>query len=401
MITPPLTRLQLAGYLICVPLYVALLLLVAETLLSATTTYLVIKVARDIANKEFLVYDLFYILASQAASYLVGAASWIFSEMAGCRAFGLYMLRFAQDNRHEVKLLNERNTRERVEPFLTGETFYEIFNMMYEVQSQLELFLGLVFTSLILGVQVDKALPIAYFSIFVILASIQWLLYSRPHRCVRGHRCRTSPRIFMTLVFTIFASDAWAWGEEGHSITAEIAQRRLSQDAAQAITQILRGNPGATPYSTPSLASISTWADEVRYDGAKPNGTYNWHFVDIPRQDTHYDPATECPKEKPEQGDCVINELSRLRNELRCTAGDQQLRALKFAVHFVGDIHQPFHTIWENIGGNGITFTTDKLQFKGKTCSADKMLDAARQSPQDVGHDSDSRDGIQLADLRR
>src|SRR5450759_2026813 len=28
---------------------------------------------------------------------LVGAASWIFSEMAGCRAFGLYMLRFAQD----------------------------------------------------------------------------------------------------------------------------------------------------------------------------------------------------------------------------------------------------------------------------------------------------------------
>jgi hypothetical protein len=118
MIPPPLTRLQLAGYLICVPLYVALLLLVAETLLSATTTYLVIKVARDIANKEFLVYDLFYILASQSASYLVGAASWIFSEMAGCRAFGLYMLRFAQDNRHEVELLNERNTRERVEPFL-------------------------------------------------------------------------------------------------------------------------------------------------------------------------------------------------------------------------------------------------------------------------------------------
>jgi hypothetical protein len=179
MIPPPLTRLQLARYLICAPLYMALLLLVAETLLSATTTYLVIKVARDIANKEFLVYDLFYILASQSTSYLVGAASWIFSEMAGCRAFGLYMLRFAQDNRHEVKLLNERNTRERVEPFLTGETFYEIFNMMYDVQSQLELFLGLVFTSLILGVQVDKALPIAYFSIFVILASIQWLLYKR------------------------------------------------------------------------------------------------------------------------------------------------------------------------------------------------------------------------------
>jgi hypothetical protein len=135
-------------------------------------------------------------------------------------------------------------------------------------------------------------------------------------------------RIFLTLVFSVLASEAWAWGEEGHSIVAEIAQRRLSPNAAQEITQILRANPDAAPYSAPSLASISTWADEVRYNGSQPNETYNWHFVDIPRQDTRYDPATECPKEKPAQGDCVINELSRLRNELRCTTGDQQVRAL-------------------------------------------------------------------------
>lgn len=177
-------------------------------------------------------------------------------------------------------------------------------------------------------------------------------------------------RIFLSLILALSSSNAWAWGEEGHSIVAEIAQRRLSQNAAQAITKILQSNPNATAYTTPSLASISTWADEVRYNGPKPNETYNWHFVDIPRQDTHYDPATECPKEKPEQGDCVIKELSRLRNELRCTAGDQQLRALKFAVHFVGDIHQPFHTIWESSGGNGIAIKV--IQFKGKTCTADK-----------------------------
>jgi hypothetical protein len=172
---------------------------------------------------------------------------------------------------------------------------------------------------------------------------------------------------FLSLLFVLVPSDAWAWGEEGHSVVAEIAQRRLSSSAAQAIRQILRTNLDAPAYATPSLASISTWADEVRYNGTVKNETYNWHFVDIPRLDAHYDPATECPKENPEQGDCVINELSRLRNELRCTAGDQQLRALKFAVHFVGDIHQPFHTIWENLGGNTISI---KLQFKGKTCSA-------------------------------
>jgi hypothetical protein len=57
-----------------------------------------------------------------------------------------------------------------------------------------------------------------------------------------------------------------------------------------------------------------------------------------------------------------------LKNELRCTSGEQQLKALKYAVHFVGDIHQPFHTIWENIGGNSIHV---KLKFKGKTCQND------------------------------
>jgi hypothetical protein len=172
--------------------------------------------------------------------------------------------------------------------------------------------------------------------------------------------------ILVVLLFGATASEAGAWGEEGHSIVAEVAQRRLSPTAAEAITGILNADPNAHRYTTPTLASISTWADEVRYNGTQKNETYNWHFVDIPRLDTHYDSATECPKENPELGDCVINELARLRNELRCATGEQQLRALKFAVHFVGDIHQPFHTIWENLGGNTISV---KLAFKGTTCS--------------------------------
>jgi hypothetical protein len=172
--------------------------------------------------------------------------------------------------------------------------------------------------------------------------------------------------ILAILLFCLSSQRAWCWGQEGHAIVAEIAQRRLSQSAAEAITRILKADPNAHAYSTPTLASISTWADEVRYNGSQKNETYNWHFVDIPRLNTRFDPATECPKEHPELGDCVINELVRLRNELRCTTGEQQLRALKFAVHFVGDAHQPLHTIWENLGGNTISV---KIQFKGTTCT--------------------------------
>jgi hypothetical protein len=147
--------------------------------------------------------------------------------------------------------------------------------------------------------------------------------------------------VVLSVIFACNCSaDAFAWGEEGHSIVAEIAQRRLSSNAAQAITRILNPNSSAPDYTTPTLASISTWADEVRYDGNKPNETYNWHFVDIPRLNTRYDPKSECPKEHPEWGDCVINELARLHNELRCTTGEPQQKALKYAVHFVGDIHR-------------------------------------------------------------
>src|SRR5262249_2872378 len=92
----------------------------------------------------------------------------------------------------------------------------------------------------------------------------------------------------------------------------------------------------------------------------------NWHFVDIPIDSTQYDPATEC-KATPE-GDCVVAELDRLiKTELRCaTDPAAKMEALKFAVHFVGDIHQPLHTVKDKTGGNGIPVA---VYLKGLACS--------------------------------
>jgi S1/P1 Nuclease len=160
----------------------------------------------------------------------------------------------------------------------------------------------------------------------------------------------------LPLIFAAFltsATAAFAWGQEGHSIVAEIAQRRLSPAAAAEVEALLgKGH---------SLASMASWADDQR--AARPE-TYNWHFVDIPVADKTYDPATEC---KPDpKGDCAIAELDRLKHELRCGADDAaKLDALRFSVHLVGDIHQPFHTTAEARGGNDIAV---KVTFKGNTC---------------------------------
>src|SRR5262249_32741026 len=156
--------------------FIMLGLMVAEALLSAATTYLVIKAGRDVANNEFLISDLLWILAAQSAAYIVGAVSWIFAERAGFLAFGRYMLRFARDNRHQTQSLTDKEARERIEPFLTSETFYVYFHFLYEVEGDIRILLSLLFNVAVLGSQIDGSLPLAYGLVFVILMSLQWSL---------------------------------------------------------------------------------------------------------------------------------------------------------------------------------------------------------------------------------
>ena len=173
---PPIQPLELAKLMLCLPFYIMLVLMVIEAVLSAATTYLVIQAGKNVANDEFLIYDLMWILVAQSASYIVGAISWIYAERAGFLAYGRYMLRFARDNRHQAKSLVDKDTRERVEPFLTGETFYVYFNLLYEIEGDLRLLLGLIFNVIVLGTQIDGSLPIAYSAAFAVLFAMQWTM---------------------------------------------------------------------------------------------------------------------------------------------------------------------------------------------------------------------------------
>ena len=137
------------------------------------------------------------------------------------------------------------------------------------------------------------------------------------------------------------AGQALAWGQEGHSIVAEVAQQRLSEPAARLLQRLLQGR---------SLASVASWADDER--DTHP-ATAGWHFVNIPLDVETYDAARDC-KPDARNGDCIIAALGRVQQQLRCGTGEAQIEALKFAVHLVGDIHQPLHTVAEMEGGNKI-----------------------------------------------
>ena len=171
-----ISRVELASYLISPALLVMLVLMTAEAMLAAATTWLVINAGRKVALGEFLLSDLAWILTAQSASYVAGVISWIFAERAGYRGFGKFMLRFARENRGKVKLFGDRPARERVEPFLTGEAFQCFFNLIYELEFALKLLLGLVFNAIVLGVEINISLPFAYVGAFAALLLMQWAL---------------------------------------------------------------------------------------------------------------------------------------------------------------------------------------------------------------------------------
>jgi hypothetical protein len=152
----------------------------------------------------------------------------------------------------------------------------------------------------------------------------------------------------LALSATALPSEVQAWGSAGHSVVAEIAQRRLKPAAARRIKALLG--------TEASLASIASWADTLAI--AKPQ-TRRWHFVNIPVGATGYDAGRDC--QATAEGDCILAAIERARQTLANTRAPraQRAEALKLLVHFMGDLHQPLHCADRNRdnGGNLLVVT--------------------------------------------
>ena len=139
--------------------------------------------------------------------------------------------------------------------------------------------------------------------------------------------------LLLSLYFAV-ALPAAAWGELGHRLVGELAERRLSPQARAQVRALLVDEP------EPSLAGVSTWPDAMRELPA-----FRWtaplHYVSIRDASCSFDAARNC-----RHGECVVGAIQRYARRL----GDpdlsrgQRAEALKFLVHFVGDVHQPLHT---------------------------------------------------------
>lgn len=165
-------------------------------------------------------------------------------------------------------------------------------------------------------------------------------------------------RILYLLTALQLVSNVYAWGPEGHKIVAQIAEDQLSTTAKRQISSILGGH---------GLAEVSTWADAIK---SKPEWehTKTWHFVNI-RDDENYEDSDHDP-----HGDVVtaITEMVEVLKTPSSTDEEKQ-NAVKFIVHFVGDIHQPLHAGRpDDRGGNSVQVT-----FNGKNMNLHSLWDSA------------------------
>ena len=140
----------------------------------------------------------------------------------------------------------------------------------------------------------------------------------------------------------ITAGAARAWGDLGHEVTALVAYRHLLPQARARLDALLSSD--TDPLTAPDFASRATWADKYRNAHRE---TAAWHFVDI--EIDQPDLANACAQ------DCVVNKIDEFTAELAnpATAPAERLLALKFLIHFVGDLHQPLHAAdHQDRGGN-------------------------------------------------
>jgi hypothetical protein len=162
------------------------------------------------------------------------------------------------------------------------------------------------------------------------------------------------------LVLTVGCIRAGAWGCDGHRAVVFIAERLLQPATLASIRTTLAADPidpglrrFCDPVPNDPIADSSTWADDFRDVDAS---TFGWHFIDVPRSMslTASNAHTWCV-----HGDCVVDAIVAQFRALTTSSGPiVKGNALRFLLHFVGDVHQPLHaTTNGDRGGNCVPVT--------------------------------------------
>jgi S1/P1 Nuclease len=184
--------------------------------------------------------------------------------------------------------------------------------------------------------------------------------------------------VFGLAVLAATPQPASAWGDDGHKTVALIAQHYLTPAVKAKIDAMLAADTdNLAPHD---IASAATWADKYRDSNNRRDHyeqTKEWHFADM--EILNADIGTACFGRLPLPAGtlassgppkaCVVDKAKQFADELGAPGTDpkERLFALKFLLHFAGDIHQPLHSSDNNDrGGNEVKVSADGIKHQPK-----------------------------------
>ena len=204
-------------------------------------------------------------------------------------------------------------------------------------------------------------------------------------------------------LLTCATPSANAWGCKGHQTVALIAENHLTPEARQLVQKLLGENPidpklkrWCGNATTDLMVDASTWPDDVRNE--RKNGP--WHYIDIPRGKQKGELSEYCGAEG-----CVTRAIEEQRAILKDKSADplKRAEALRYIIHFVGDMHQPLHAINNaDNGGNCVAVKYFRHEPLANSCPS-RTGRLFAQSSSDMGHgDFGTRHGsFQSAAIRQ
>ena len=188
---------------------------------------------------------------------------------------------------------------------------------------------------------------------------------------------------------------AFSWWATGHALTAEVAYQNITAKTQAEVTALLNtpidfpelSSRGRQPDLTPSelakslnlMATDASWADDVKHyfwrSGSEKYVYSDMHYLDVPIAFDAPNTADYCDKTVTMDylnhyaGDAnQDNVVNAIRSSLKTlvskrSTDNTKAIAMRFLIHFMGDMHQPLHLSDPEInnhsshGGNGITFS--------------------------------------------
>jgi len=167
------------------------------------------------------------------------------------------------------------------------------------------------------------------------------------------------------LLFLLSSTNVLGWSAAGHMIVAKIAYDRLNSHAKSEVDRLMAVQLGPDDaIKSSDFINASHWADDIKGSKTFPRFDDD-HFIDYPFSTD----GTPLPKDEPKPEN-IVKALNGDVEILKTSKDDKaRAQALRFIIHFVGDIHQPLHAETRvskafpngDRGGNDFRIDTERL----------------------------------------